>query len=77
VREGRWVMGARSYPSLLVISLAIIDSREKPWLYWRYRDVNGHVATVGKLHNIPPELDKTDKQEVAKPATKGNRIKMS
>ena len=82
VREGRWVMGARSYPSLFALSMAIIESRENPWLHWKYRDANGRVATISNLRNIPPELEempakegapekKTARKARRKPATRG------
>lgn len=72
VREGRWVMGTRSYPSLFALSMAIIDSRENPWLHWKYRDADGRVATIAKLRNIPPELDETPEKD-GRPAGKGKR----
>ena len=72
VRESRWVMGARSYPSLFALSMAIIDSRENPWMHWKYRDANGRVAPISNLRNIPPELEESSMLD-KKPAKKGAR----
>ncbi len=76
VHEGRWIMGARAYPSLFALSMAIIDSRENPWLHWKYRDANGRVATISNLRNIPPELEEApvkDETSVRKRSRKPGR----
>jgi hypothetical protein len=39
--------------------MAIIDSRENPWMHWKYRDGKGHADFISALRNIPPELDET------------------
>jgi hypothetical protein len=59
VQDGRWVMNAQSFPSLFALSMAIIDSRENPWMHWKYRDAKGRAALIGALRKIPPELDET------------------
>jgi hypothetical protein len=74
VREGRWVMGARSYPSLFALSMAIIDSRENPWMHWKYRDTNGRVATISNLRNIPPELEERAVKDEKPAKKKAKRI---
>ena len=59
VRDGRWIMGGESFPSLFALSMAIIDSRENPWMHWKYRDESGRVDTISALRKIPPELDES------------------
>lgn len=59
VRDGSWVMDGQSFPSLFALSMAIIDSRENPWMHWKYRDANGRTDFISALRKIPPELDET------------------
>jgi hypothetical protein len=68
VRDGRWIMGAQSYPSLFALSMAIVDSRENPWMHWKYRDPNGRVATISALRNSPAELEENLPPTPKKPA---------
>ena len=59
VQGGRWIMNGQSFPSLFALSMAIIDSRENPWMHWKYRDGKGRADFISALRNIPPELDET------------------
>jgi hypothetical protein len=69
VRDGRWVMEGRNFPSLFALSMAIIDSRENPWMHWKYRNAKGRVATISHLRNITRELEEMAGKD-EKPAKK-------
>jgi hypothetical protein len=58
VRDGRWVMDGRNFPSLFSLSMAIIDSRENPWMHWKYRNAKGQADFISALRRIPSELGK-------------------
>ena len=62
VRDGRWVMGGRNFPSLFALSMAIIDSRENPWMHWKYRNAKGRADFISALRRIPSELEKASRQ---------------
>jgi hypothetical protein len=70
VRDGRWVMGGESFPSLFALSTAIVDSRENPWMHWKYRDANGRVNMISALRKIPPELDDSGSPDAENPRSK-------
>lgn len=56
VRDGRWVMNGRNFPSLFAMSMSIIDSRENPWMHWKYRNAKGQADFISALRQIPREL---------------------
>ena len=63
VREGRWIMNGEAFPSLFALSMAIVDSRENPWVHWRYRDEDGKDRVIRDLRRITPQLEKYLQQE--------------
>jgi hypothetical protein len=68
VRDGRWVMSGRNFPSLFSLSMAIIDSRENPWMHWKYRNAKGKVDFISVLRRIPSELEKVSRRGNKKPS---------
>jgi hypothetical protein len=70
-------MGAESFPSLFALSMAIIDSRENPWMHWKYRDANGRVSAISALRKIPPEFDETKQLKTEKSPAKASSVKIS
>ena len=70
VRDGRWVMAGQSFPSLFALSMAIIDSRENPWMHWKYRDANGRTDFISALRKIPPELEESPPLGEEKPPSR-------
>jgi hypothetical protein len=68
VQGGRWIMNGQSFPSLFALSMAIIDSRENPWMHWKFRSAKGHTDFISTLRRIPPELDETQTQAEAGPS---------
>jgi hypothetical protein len=70
VREGRWVMDGRNFPSLFSLSMAIIDSRENPWMHWKYRNAKGKIDFISALRQFPSELVKAAKRSKKKPSSR-------
>ncbi len=66
VRDGRWLMEGQSFPSLFALSMAIIDSRENPWMHWKYRDANGRVDLISALRKTAPEPEESTSPAEAK-----------
>jgi hypothetical protein len=66
VRDNRWVMDGRNFPSLFSLSMAIIDSRENPWMHWKYRNAKGHADFISNLRRIPSELEKASRRSKKK-----------
>jgi hypothetical protein len=57
VRDARWVMNGRNFPSLFSLSMSIIDSRENPWMHWKYRNAKGRADFISALRRIPQGLE--------------------
>lgn len=76
VQGGRWFMNGESFPSLFALSMAIIDSRENPWMHWKFRDAKGGVDFISSLRRIPPELDETPAQPEGEPAAHKKKAPM-
>src|SRR5579872_31695 len=70
VRDGRWVMGGRNFPSLFALSMAIIDSRENPWMHWKYRNAKGRADFISALRRIPQGLEATTQRDKEKSSSK-------
>lgn len=78
VRGGQWIMDGQRFPSLFALSMAIIDSRENPWMHWKYRDATGRpdfISSLRKIGATPEEAasgaeDKTPNEPKQKTARK-------
>ena len=70
VRDGRWVMEGRNFPSLFALSMAIIDSRENPWMHWKYRNAKGRTEFISVLRQFPSELGEPARRSKKKPPAK-------
>lgn len=70
VRDGRWMMEGRNFPSLFALSMAIIDSRENPWMHWKYRNAKGQVDFISAMRQFPAQLEKESPSGEDKPRSR-------
>jgi hypothetical protein len=63
-------MEGRNFPSLFALSMAIIDSRENPWMHWKYRNAKGRTEFISALRQFPSELGEPARRSKKKPPAK-------
>lgn len=53
VQHGLWLMNGRMFTSLFALSMAVSDSRENPWVHWRFQNPKGKTELIRALRTVP------------------------